>query len=141
MYKGLTMKPGAKKLWVDSLRSGTFEQGQNYLYDGRGYCCLGVFASVNGKEVKKDPHGSSEHVMKFVVRKRVQYETGQLPMTWFERFFNFDLTKSGDLEYTPTPTRNAKLGAVKSLHDELIDMNDDGNKTFMEIADWIETNL
>ena len=34
--------------WVKALRSGRYKQAREYLYDGRGYCCLGVLARVQG---------------------------------------------------------------------------------------------
>lgn len=37
-----------KKKWVDALRSGDYEQSRHYLYDGTGYCALGVLASCLG---------------------------------------------------------------------------------------------
>lgn len=41
------MKPEIKKIWVDALRSGKYEQGQTYLKNVEGkYCCLGVLAEV-----------------------------------------------------------------------------------------------
>ena len=43
--------------WVRALRSGRYKQTQEYLYDGRGYCCLGVLARVQGakpSEIKQE---------------------------------------------------------------------------------------
>lgn len=33
--------------WVDALRSGEYQQCQETLHNGKGYCCLGVYAKVN----------------------------------------------------------------------------------------------
>lgn len=43
----MKMTPEQKKIWVDALRSGEFEQGQHQLCcidddDRKYYCCLGV---------------------------------------------------------------------------------------------------
>jgi hypothetical protein len=35
-----------KTKWLKALRSGRYKQTQNNLYDGKGYCCLGVLAKV-----------------------------------------------------------------------------------------------
>lgn len=40
------MKPELKRKWVKALRSGKFAQTKEKLYDGKGYCCLGVLCRV-----------------------------------------------------------------------------------------------
>lgn len=37
-----------KNRWVKALRSGNYEQCQSSLYDGNGYCCLGVAGAICG---------------------------------------------------------------------------------------------
>ena len=32
----------ARKIWIDALRSGDYEQTRNNLQDENGFCCLGV---------------------------------------------------------------------------------------------------
>ena len=49
-----------KQKWIDALRSGEYNQVKGTLKgqepDGTiGYCCLGVFADINGKELKAMP--------------------------------------------------------------------------------------
>lgn len=34
------------KKWVEALRSGEYKQCRAYLFDGEGYCCLGVYSKV-----------------------------------------------------------------------------------------------
>lgn len=36
------------KKWVAALRSGKYKQCRNLLYDGVGYCCLGVVCDLAG---------------------------------------------------------------------------------------------
>jgi len=52
--KTLDMKTLNKKTtltdWVAALRSGKYKQQQGTLKGAEGYCCLGVFCSINGKE-------------------------------------------------------------------------------------------
>ena len=40
------MNPEIKAKWVEALRSGEYEQGENSLLHGGRYCCLGVLASL-----------------------------------------------------------------------------------------------
>lgn len=45
------MKKELKDKWVAALRSGKYEQGQNYLRTEKNkYCCLGVLCEVAGIE-------------------------------------------------------------------------------------------
>ena len=46
------MKEDIAKKWVKALRSGKYKQCQKRLYDGEGYCCLGVLCKILGKEFK-----------------------------------------------------------------------------------------
>lgn len=39
--------------WVTALRSGKYEQTEETLYDGVGFCCLGVACDIAGAEWKK----------------------------------------------------------------------------------------
>lgn len=44
------MKAAVKKLWVDALRSGDYEQGTGALRSSRDkFCCLGVLSDVAAK--------------------------------------------------------------------------------------------
>lgn len=45
----MALNPNAQK-WVEALRSGEFTQTQNYLFDGNGYCCLGVACVLHARE-------------------------------------------------------------------------------------------
>src|SRR5262245_7943484 len=46
------LNENAKK-WVEALRSGKYKQCQNQMFDGDGYCCLGVAQLVVGLEVRQ----------------------------------------------------------------------------------------
>lgn len=39
-----------KDLWLPALEGGTFKQCSGSLYDGYGYCCLGVLGVADGKQ-------------------------------------------------------------------------------------------
>jgi hypothetical protein len=40
------MNPEAKKLWIEALRSGEYQQTRSVLHDDNGFCCLGVLCDV-----------------------------------------------------------------------------------------------
>lgn len=47
----MKIEPSAKEAWLAALESGDFPQGRGALYrpgTGRGYCCLGLFAKLQG---------------------------------------------------------------------------------------------
>ena len=44
------MNQQVKEKWVSALRSGDYEQTQNYLHKEDGFCCLGVLCDLYGKE-------------------------------------------------------------------------------------------
>lgn len=49
-----------KANWVAALRSGEFKQGKRKLYRAGddSYCCLGVFAKINGMSLKDNGVGT-----------------------------------------------------------------------------------
>ena len=48
------MNPKVKKLWVEALRSGKYEQGYNGLRtNDNKFCCLGVLCDIHRKTMKK----------------------------------------------------------------------------------------
>ena len=49
----IKLTPELKKKWVDALRSGKYRQSRGALKGQRGYCCLGVLASLAGVEDEK----------------------------------------------------------------------------------------
>lgn len=44
------MNPEIKKLWVDALKSGEYEQGRGALCVGESFCCLGVLCDLAVKQ-------------------------------------------------------------------------------------------
>ena len=48
------MKLDIADKWIAALRSGEYKQAVGALYDGEGYCCLGVLCKVLGEEFTKD---------------------------------------------------------------------------------------
>jgi hypothetical protein len=59
-----------KGLWIEALRSGEYQQGQNYLSNNGKYCCLGVLCEVaikQGVELKR----YSGYVVRYGQREKI----------------------------------------------------------------------
>lgn len=104
--------------WINALRSDKYRQGQTYLKYGDNeedsfcYCCLGVLADIHKDIIFQKPeHGSS-----------VASYTGVLGSAT-------SLTPFCD-----------QLQLCYDLQNILIGMNDGSQKSFDEIADFIEEN-
>lgn len=116
------MKPKFKKMWLDALRSGRFKQGRGMLDSGRldyppthSYCPLGVLCRVAG--------------VRFTVRgvpRRLRVN-GKL-VSLASRSILYDEGR-------------AFFGLSEMAMNRLIKLNDDREKSFAEIADWIEGSL
>jgi hypothetical protein len=113
------MKAEEKAEWVAALRSGEYPQGQNRLRNvDDTFCCLGVKADL---EVKKgngrwesfiDPNG-------------------------FNKWFYFSTTGASFCGGLPSEM----IGGNNETEGDLIELNDDREESFAEIADWIEKNI
>jgi len=51
------MKKSWAMKWADALESGKFKKTKHVLYDGKGYCCLGVACVIAGLKPEKLPEG------------------------------------------------------------------------------------
>ena len=102
-----------KKRWVDALRSGKYTQANTYLKSDKGLCCLGVLCEIQDSKAWRDsniPH----HVEKGVQSHNDDY--------------------SGN-ESDPTV---ALQRLTYNQREQLVNMNDEEHKDFIEIADYIE---
>jgi hypothetical protein len=68
--KTIKMPAELRTKWLEALRSGTFKQTSEMLYNelDKGYCCLGVLMCVAGEEIKTDPDGNELPSMEFLER-------------------------------------------------------------------------
>jgi len=108
------MNPEVKQKWVNALRSGKYKQAQYNLKSGYGYCCLGVLTDLYIKE-------------------------NDLKWTYDDAYDTYDFNEfEGSLCNTVIKWSDFPDGATE---DDLIAMNDSKQKTFSEIADYIEENL
>jgi len=110
-----------RKLWADALRSGLYPQCQQVLSNKYAYCCLGVACEValnNGLELYVDRHPLDEY--------------GE-PID--------HVVYNGEWENLPKSVHEwLGLDGLNFDDIDLINMNDHENKTFDEIADFIEAN-
>jgi hypothetical protein len=103
------------KLVLKALRSGEYKQTKEALQDDVGYCCLGVMCDVFEKETGE------------TIRRGT--ETGQI--------LGDDLdAQEGVAEWVGlTPYKSGGSNTQGAL----IDLNDNENYTFLQIADFIES--
>ena len=113
----LTQKE-AIRLWVDALRSGEYKQGKEVLHNIKNntFCCLGVACEV---------------LMQHLDIKKTEGEYGGSPVSLYE----YEEVRERNI--LPASLR-AFLGVHDTFHLRLFKMNDQYNKSFMEIADFIE---
>lgn len=101
-----------KAKWVAALRSGEYKQGRLRLHNADNtYCCLGVAATICG--VDMNIYGSHASIA-----ERAEQQVYGSPLN--------------------VPV---ELSDNRMLQKRLWSMNDMENKSFLEIADYIEQNL
>jgi hypothetical protein len=106
------MKKKLKQQWVAALRSGKYRQAKEYLHVPTfGYCCLGVLCDIVDDTKWVDWNNTRYN---FGDRSKCTYPT----LDWLDR-----------------------IGLLDNDAEHLTILNDIRNKTFSEIADWIETNI
>ena len=115
--------------WIDALRSGEYEQGQNCLQSHRAagdrFCCLGVACKVAqeaGVKVSTDDHD-------YLVGGTLHSQS------WTREYFGF---KNGVGDFPKEGAQIAKDGsAIAGELSCLTELNDHGY-TFEDIADFVE---
>lgn len=120
--------PVVKPLWIAALRSNEFQQGKQLLHNTytKRHCCLGVLCVITGIPATDGQNGAIAYGMKgpsgdFHSGSTLEYEVKKF------------LGMPENLNVSTYPGDD-----VVSI---LMSMNDSQNKSFGEIADWIETNL
>lgn len=111
----MPLRPENKDRWLKALRSGKYPQASGYLYNKnqRGYCCIGVYAAINGW---KNPIGFGYEITKDgdAIQNNGQAEELQFYL------FPIELTEH-------------EVNTLMRLNDRGVD--------FPSIADYIEKNL
>lgn len=114
------LDPKFKEKWIAALRSGEYQQAKGKLFDGIGYCCLGVACVINGVPLPRD----SSETIPIGTMGVPAILTGQ---------------GNGHVKTNYNPLVN-KLATMNDGTRE--DSNPDGKQySFNEIADYIEKNL
>lgn len=128
------------KKWLDALKSGKFQQAQKALYNGHGYCCLGVadkvcFGATFHKLDAGDDGFSNNY---WVDDKGIE---GRLANPRARKLGLLNLLNSQDVHRLSTHFAKDKLPPLAHTNtareDFLIEMNDRGY-TFEQIAEVIE---
>jgi hypothetical protein len=124
------MKPEIKKLWIEALLSGNYEQGQGFLCRNAGngsteWCCLGVLTDLaikNGVDIDCETSNYDPDAYSF------DSESGMLPLSVME----WAGLETGNGEYVVN-----HLFDEGPLHESLAEDNDCGH-TFEQLAATIE---
>jgi hypothetical protein len=111
------MQPEIKQQWIDALRSGEYRQGKYALRRGESYCCLGVLSELAVKA------GVIDQAKPDIIGWIYDQKWHSLPKA---------VSKWADI------SASSATGTTCGI---LINMNDGGDRSFEEIADWIEENL
>lgn len=124
------MNPELKAKWVEALRSGKYVQGQHGLRTERNgaeaFCCMGVLCEVMGLE------RTCEMSEPGYVMPDGSVSSGYVPD---------ELLGGGVVPDELLGGGGVPVPYSRSCPCHLAHMNDTENKTFAEIADWIEANL
>lgn len=110
------MDQEVKARWVEALRSGKYKQGQGSLHnDEDEFCCLGVLCEIQNVPSKRFDEYSEAYEYTFSELETKYVSETQIP--------------DGYCEISPETMK------------ALIQLNDDDEETFYEIADYIEETL
>lgn len=122
------MKHEIAERWVAALRSGQYKQTKSVLYDGAGFCCLGVLCelavSAGIAELVRGPEGEWEgYEYRYGVLGDLDFETlPEVVRTWAGIASNDGVF--GDSDF-----------------DNLTHLNDSQGYDFNQIADVIEREI
>lgn len=124
-------KPFADK-WLIALRSGEYRQTNgtlvNTTIEGSAYCCLGVAGVIcNMTDSYMDQYGAFSDI------PRPEEVDG---------YYTQEDYDDDELRYqTMRGAIPSELQTANTLTNKLIEMNDCDEKSFTEIADWVEANV
>jgi hypothetical protein len=123
------MEPLVKKLWVEALRSGNFQQGSEQLYKNGRYCCLGVLCELHRQVTGRGKWSSTPSACGGFTYQTEKDESGAvLPM---------EVREWAGLDEANPVLAEAKLPSVQQVATFL---NDGQQLGFPGIADYIEAN-
>lgn len=127
------MNSEIKTRWLAALRSGQYGQGRNgYLRQGNLFCCLGVLCDLavqDGLASWGDMPDTDEHDAHQILvwdGRTVEESEG-----------NYDYLPGEVQRWAGLPDRDPSV-AIEYMPYQLSDLNDNQNKNFSKIADYIE---
>jgi hypothetical protein len=130
--------------WLEALRSGDYPQGKDWLFDGEGYCCLGVACMLIG-HIDVDlleGHSVPSEIKEALVGKEFPQELLTDPDA--QKVFNpmdADLIQNLMAFNDGYASWSSEIDLLKRTITNR-DINVEKRKyTFAEIADWIEQNV
>lgn len=110
------LPPKFKAKWLKALRSGEFEQGTRRLHKDGKYCCIGVACKVAGySDDRIGDYGTVDD--------------------------DSNLAKVPNVLNSNRSPNVANNPLLRTVTGTLINLNDSQDKTFNEIADWVEGTL
>lgn len=119
------MNPELKTLWLEALRSGKYEQGQQFLNRNDKLCCLGVLCEVM---VELDP---TIHA--------ITVKDSEVGGHGVSRSFTVKKYGGGSRMIPHTLLSRAKITTMEAKR--LAVLNDEHGLSFEEIAKQIEENM
>ena len=107
------MNQQIKQQWVDALRSGTYRQTYGTLHDGGGnFCVLGVLCDLHHQATGTPWKGEEGYVKSYLCH---------------DKWISFVVRDWA--------------GVTEKACERVYELNDNAEKTFAELADWIDVNL
>jgi hypothetical protein len=139
------MKPEFKAKWLADLRSGNYKQTKSVLYDGAGYCCLGVLCASVGalfEDNTEDEFIGEPQYVPFLtsINTYLSDTEGQTLDDCGLTFFGL----TNDEQDTLTKMNDGKPAGILTWYGPVqgyVQEPPVEPKSFAEIADWIEENL
>jgi hypothetical protein len=129
-----------KKLWVDALRSGNYQQGIGQLRCGDTYCCLGVLCDL----YDRDQGGPGWHDKDTTYLRCDALLPGEVAKWAGIIAVDPDFALTGEFNVSLPDFRVDDPSCANHEYDlssqNLTDVNDNGF-SFLQIADLIESNL
>jgi hypothetical protein len=109
----------ARRKWIDALRSGEYTQGKSALNKNGNFCCLGVACDVSELGKWRELYSG----------KRFYHTKGEYEPAGY-------MLAEPVMEWLGLPNTECSLGDYAAWQ-----LNDSLNKSFDEIADWLEKKL
>jgi hypothetical protein len=119
--------------WAKALRSGDYEQGQDYLCRDGKFCCLGVLCEIRGLPKEVIPGSAQPDNIYYGFEGLVSGGSRSVQQSVIPWAAQSTILEDLNLHQVVEDD----VGDKRPLHTHLICMNDEG-KTFNEIADYIE---